>query len=280
VTAKVNLLLYVAHTSSAVREQALYSALSALAHKGGAPLILHVYTDAPEAFARLEGRAELRRVGQDDIRGWKGPLRFNHRAKPAAMLDLAARHPGDKLLFADADTVFTGPVSALFARIGPAAAVMHEREYHVATSDLAVMHRFRRRLKKATFRGAPVEIGWEMWNSGAVGIDPTHAAVLGEWLAFVDEVYPRARRWLVEQYGIACLLQRRGLALSEAADVVVHYWFDKDGYVAALRSILDATRGLSLDETLAFVRANPIERPRRATSYGKNANLFQRVFGW
>jgi hypothetical protein len=275
-----NRLLYLAHTSDAVREQALFSALSALARPGDAPLAIHVYTDAPEAFARLGDRVTFRPLERDEIRAWAGPFGFHHRAKPAAMLDLAARHPGDKLLFADADTVFVGPVAAVFERIGPAAAVMHEREYHVATSDLAVMHRFRRRLRKATFRGAPVELGWEMWNSGAVGVHPAHAAALGEWLAFVDEVYPRTRKWLVEQYGIATVLQRRGLALSEAADVLVHYWFDKDGYVAAARALLDATRGLSLDETLAFVRAGPIERRRRATSYGKNATFFQRVFGW
>lgn len=273
-------LLYLAHTSDAVREQALFSAISALAHRGDAPLAVHVYTDAPEAFARLEGRAELRPVGADEIRAWRGPRGFNHRAKPAAMLDLSARHPADKLLFADADTVFVGPVATVFDRIGPGAAVMHEREYHVATSELAVMHRFRRRLRKATFHGAPVEIGWEMWNSGAVGVGPAHAAELAEWLAFVDEVYPPTRKWLVEQYGIATVLQRRGLALSEAADVLVHYWFDKDEYVAAIRGILEATRGCSLDETLAFVRANPIERSRRARSYGKKATFFQRVFGW
>mgnify|MGYP001468009527 CR=1 FL=1 len=275
-----NRLLYVAHTSEAVREQALFSAISALAHRGDAPVAIHVYTDAPEAFARLEGRAELRRVGPDDLAAWRGRLAFNHRAKPAAMLDLAARHPGDKLLFADADTAFVGPVGALFDRIRPGAAVLHEREYHVATSDLAVMHRFRRKLRRATFHGAPVEIGWEMWNSGAVGVDPADANLLAEWLAFVDEVYPKTRKWLVEQYGISAVLQRRGAVLSEAIDVLVHYWFDKDGWVPAVRGALEETRGLPLDETLAWVRARPIDRARRTTSYGEDATFFQRLFGW
>jgi hypothetical protein len=274
-------LLYLAHTSPAVRDQALFSALSALAHAGGAPPSIHVYTDRPEAFARLEGRAELRAVAPDELAAWRGRHGFAHRAKAAAMLDLASRHPADAILLADADTVFTGAPEPLFRRIGPRAAVLHAREYHVATSDLALVHRLRRRLRRATFHGAPIEIGWEMWNSGAVGLQGGREE-LAEWLAFVDEVYPAARKWLVEQYGISLVLQRRGFALTEAIDVLVHYWFDKDGWAAEVAARLEATRALPLDGALAFLRAHPIARARRPQpgSYGAPANAFQRLFGW
>jgi hypothetical protein len=275
-----NRLLYLAHTSDAVREQALYSALSALAHGGDAPLAVHVYTDAPEAFARIEGRVEIRLLAPEEINGWAQPAGYRHRAKPAAIRDLARRHPADPLLFADADTVFTGPVAAIFGRLAPSSAVMHEREYNVAESDLAVMHRFRRHLSKATFRGAPVELRWDMWNSGAVGLHPDHFPIVDDWLAYLDEVFPQVRRWVLEQYALATLLQRRGVAIAEAADVLVHYWFDKDAYVAQIRAILARTSALPLEDVLASLRANPIDRPRRATSYGKPANFFQRVFGW
>lgn len=275
-----NRLLYLAHTSPAIREQALYSALSALAHRGELPLAIHVYTDAPEAFARLGGGIDLRVLGADELRAWSEPAGYHHRAKPAAIRDLARRFPDDPLLFADADTVFTGPPAAVFERLSPSSAVMHEREYNVRTSDLAVMHRFRRRLARATFRGAPVELGWDMWNSGAVGLHPAHFPLVDEWLAYLDEVFPQTRRWVLEQYALASLLQRGGVALAEAADVLVHYWFDKDAYAAALRATLARTEALPLAEALAFVRANPIDRPRRATAYGKPANFFQRVFGW
>lgn len=273
-------LLYLAHTSQAVREQALYSALSALAHRGELPLALHVFTDAPDAFARLEDRVELRVVAAEELEAWAHPAGYHHRAKPAAIRELARRYPHDPLLFADADTVFTGPVGAVFERLGPSSAVMHEREYNVATSDLAVMHRFRRHLSRATFRGAPVELHWDMWNSGAVGLHPAHFPVIDDWLAYLDEVFPQVRRWVLEQYALASLLQRRGVALAEAADVLVHYWFDKDAYAAAIRSALARTAGRPLEAALAAIRASPIARPRRTTSYGKPANFFQRVFGW
>jgi hypothetical protein len=276
----VNRLLYLAHTSPSVREQALYSALSALAHRGDAPLAIHVYTDAPEGFARLEDRVQLRTLCAGEIEAWTRPAGYGHRAKPAAIRDLAGCHPEDKLLFVDADTVFTGPVSAVFDRIAPRAAVMHEREYDVATSDLAIMHRFRRHLAGATFRGAPIDLRCDMWNSGAVGLHPHEFPIVDDWLAYLDEVFPRVRRWVLEQYAVGSLLQARAIRISEAADVLVHYWFDKDGYASAIRAALDAMGGHSLAATLAHVRENPIARPRRTSSYGKPANFFQRVFGW
>lgn len=274
-------LLYLAHTSDAVREQALFSALTALAHAGDVPLAVHVYTDAAEAFARLGDRIDVRVVSAEEVHAWSLPAGYNHRAKPSAIRDLFLRHPRDPILFADADTVFTGPIAALAARIRPSQAVMHEREYNVATSDLAVMHRFRRRLSKATFRGAPVELGWDMWNSGAVGLHPDHfPAVVDEWLAYLDEVFPQVHRWVLEQYALATALQRRGIAIAEAADQLVHYWFDKPAYAAAAHAILARTAALPLEDALAAIRASPIDRPRRASSYGKPANVFQRVFGW
>ncbi len=273
-------LLYVAHTSDAVREQALYAILTALAHQGDVPLTIHLDTDAPEAFSRVADRIEIRAVPRAVFEGWALPAGYRHRVKPAAIRDLASRFPSDRILFADADTVFTGPVAAVFDRIGPRAAVMHEREYNVAESDLAVMHRFRRRMRRATFRGAPVELRFDMWNSGAVGLHPDLFPLVDDWLAYLDEVFPQARRWVLEQYALVSVLQSRGIAIAEAADVLVHYWFDKDAYAAAVREALERTRGLPLDEAAAFVRDHPIPRPRRATSYGERANFFQRVFGW
>jgi hypothetical protein len=275
-------LLYMAHTSPAVRRQALYSALSALAHGGHAPPAIHVYTDAPEAFSRLGERAAVTVLSRETFEGWALPAGYHHRAKPAAIRDLGRRHPGDRILFADADTVFSGPPSALFERMGPRAAVMHQREYNVATSDLAVMHRFRRHLGRATFRGAPVALDLDMWNSGAVGLHPDLLPLVDDWLAYLDEVFPQVKRWVLEQYALVTVLAAHGVAIREAADVLVHYWFDKDAYSSAVGAALDRTAAWPLDQALAHVRENPIALPTRApaAAYGKPANFFQRTFGW
>jgi hypothetical protein len=144
------------------------------------------------------------------------------------------------------------------------------------------MHRFRRRLRKATFRGAPVALDLDMWNSGAVGLHPALFPLVDDWLAYLDEVFPQVKRWVLEQYALVSVLAARGVAIREAGDVLVHYWFDKEAYSAAVDAALERTARASLDEALAYVRENPIARPRRApaAAYGKPANFFQRTFGW
>ncbi|HYG68757.1 MAG TPA: hypothetical protein VD838_13910, partial [Anaeromyxobacteraceae bacterium] len=127
-----------AYGSDEVRVQALYAAWSALAHRGALPLTVHAYTDRPEAFAPLAlNGLETRPLSTAEIRAWKGPHGFVHRLKAAMIRDLVGRFPRDPLLYLDGDVIVTAPLAAVFARIAPGAAVMHEREYHVPTRQTA-----------------------------------------------------------------------------------------------------------------------------------------------
>ncbi len=275
----MNRLLYVAYGREDIRTQALYAAMTALAHAGALPLSVHVLTDEPAAFQTLAARVELHVASAADVAAWVGPERFALRAKPAALRAFLRRFGSDPVLLADADTFFVADVGRAFERIGPGAAVLWEREYPVQTSDTAVMHRFRRHLRRARFRGVPVDLGVDMWNSGAVGLHPAQFSLADEWLAFVDEVYPATRRWILEQFGISWVLQKAGVELSACDDVLHHYWFEKPAHFAAVRAALERARGVPLDDVLARIRATPIDLPR-ARTYGKKANFFQRTFGW
>lgn len=272
-------LLYLAYGREDIRTQALYAAMTALAHRGELPLAVHVLTDEPAAFAPVAGRVELHGATAAEVAGWIGPEGFALRAKPAVLGEFVRRFPSEPVLLADADTFFVAGVGRAFERIAPGAAVLWEREYPVSTSDTALMHRFRRHLRRARFRGAPVDLAVDMWNSGAVGLHPAQFALAGEWLAFVDEVYPATRRWILEQFAISWVLQKAGVAVSPCDDVLHHYWFEKPAHLAAVRAALERARALPLDHALAVIRANPIDLPRTRT-YGKKANFFQRTFGW
>lgn len=265
-----------------VRAGALYAAWSALAYADGAPLEIHVYTDDPGFFSPLHGALSVRPLGAGEIRAWRGPHDFTHRLKAAMIREMAERHPADPLLYLDADTFFTAPVGPVFGRITPASSVMHEREYSVATRDSGQLRRFRKHMGGLSFRGAPVDLGGEMWNAGAVGIHPSRFPVVDTWLEFIDALYPSYRRGLVEQYGISLLLQR-STELRACADAVFHYWAQKDEYGAAIRRELGLLRGMTLAESLRHVRANrlalppplrrrhrrsPLERLRRAFGLG------------
>ncbi|HTP30460.1 MAG TPA: hypothetical protein VMK12_32985 [Anaeromyxobacteraceae bacterium] len=272
-------LVYVAYGKEEFRVQALYSALSALAHAGEVPFVLHVCTDVPSCFGTIADQVVLRSAGPAEVSAWLGPQNFPLRAKPAVFREFSERYPADPILLVDSDTFFVSDVDRVLARIGPHRAVLWEREYHVATSETALMCRFRRRMRHAKWHDKPIRFDVDMWNTGVVGLHPSEASLISEWLGFVDEVYPRTRRWLLEQFAISYLLGQSGCAIHGCEDAVVHYWFDKFHHFSAVRAALDCIRGVSLSDTLAFVRANPIILPQ-ARRFGRKSTFFQRVFGW
>jgi len=258
-----------------IRVQALYAAWSALAWRGDLDLAVHVYTDVPADLAPLEGAVEARGMSAEQIRAWRGPEDFVHRLKAALVADMTQRFPGERLLYLDADVFFTRPVAEVFERIGPGRGVLHLREYDVATRDTPQLRKFRRHLSRLTFRGAPIDLGAAMWNAGAMGLDPAQFGLVEDWLAFIDEVYPHYRRGLVEQYSCGYFLQRAA-QVTACDDVVFHYWFQKDDYVAAIRRHLEVLRALPLEAAHAHLKANPIALPPPARRRHRTT-LWQRL---
>jgi hypothetical protein len=255
-------LVTLAYGGEPVRTQALYCAWSALAWAEGLPLSVHVYTDEPAAYAALEGRIAVEPVTMDRVRAWRGPDDFVHRQKTELVRDVAARFPGDPLLYVDSDTFFTGPVARAAERIAPGRSVLHVREFPVATHPTSQLKKFRREMKDVTFRGAPVDLRCDMWNAGALGLDPAQFGLLAEWLELIDAVYPRVQRFFVEQFAISLLLQRE-TTVAAVDDVLFHYWFQKDEYTEELRRALRAMAALPPAQADERLRTSPIRLPYR-----------------
>ena len=249
---------YLATGRQDIWDQALYAAYSALAWRGDAAAEVHLYSDRPEVFAPLAGRVHVELLPPERAREWVAPWGLVFRLKPKAIEDLLSRFPEDKVLLLDSDTFFTGPVRTALDRIGERRAVMHLREYEPLTRDSLEMKIFRRRMRRARFRGAPITLEPWMWNAGAVGLDPTHAAIVQDWMAFIDETYPANPKGSVEQYGISWLLQRSDSQLAAIDDVVVHYYPDKERYLAAIREELAVLRALPIEAALDRVRSAPV----------------------
>ncbi len=277
-------IVYLATGPEPVLCQALYSVRTALAWRGTLPLTIHVYTDHPAYFAELGGAVRLEPLDRARERRWRAPWGFFFRMKPKVMEDVLRRHPSDPLLLLDADTCWTGDVGSAFARIGPGSAVMHEREYFVGTLGTPLIRNFRRRMRRASFRGRPVDVEAWMWNSGAVGLDPAHAPILADWIDYLDEVHPWNRKPIVEQYALSWLLQRRVGVIAPCSDVLDHYWADKERHVSAIRGVLRRLRGLRPEEADALLRAGPLairgpppERRRDGFLERMRISLAQRV---
>lgn len=248
--------------AAAIRDQALYAMWSTLAFADGLPIRLHAYTDDPAPFAPLAEHVEVRVLSPEEIRAWRGPHGFVHRLKVELLREMVSRFPGEPLFYVDADVFFTGPVSRVLERLGPGRAVMHEREYPVATHGSSQMRKFRRQMRALSFRGRSIDLSCDMWNAGALGIHPADAGVLEEWIEFIDEIYPRYGNWIVEQFAISSLLQRNARVAS-ASDVVFHYWFQTRDYDTAVRRALVRLRTMPYRESLAHLRANTIRLPYR-----------------
>ena len=270
-------LVTLAYGGEPVRTQALYCAWSALAWAQAVPLTVHVYTDEPAAYAPLAGRIAVEPLAMDRIRAWRGPDDFVHRQKTELVRDVATRFPGDPLLYVDSDTFFTGPLAAAVERIGPGRSVLHVREFPVATHPTSQMRKFRREMAQVSFRGAPVDLRCDMWNAGALGIDPAQFGLLAEWLELIDALYPHVKRFYVEQFAISLLLQR-DTRVSAIDDVLFHYWFQKDEYTEALRRAIAALAALPHEASLERLRASPIRLPYRKQG-STLAHRLKRIFG-
>jgi hypothetical protein len=267
---------YLATGPEAVLCQALYSIRSALAWRGGLPVSIHVYTDRPAYFAGLGEAVQPEPMDAARQRRWRGPWGFFYRLKPKVLEDMLQRHPSDPVLFLDADTHWTGDVGRALGRIGEGSAVMHEREYFVGTLGTPQIRNFRRRMRRATFRGQPVDVEAWMWNSGAVGLLPSHAPIVADWIDYLDEVHPWNRKPIVEQFALSWLLQRRVGSIAPCSDVVEHYWGDKDRHVAAIRGVLGRIRSLPPAEADALLRAGPLAI-RGAPPERRRDGFFQRM---
>ncbi|MGB8932534.1 MAG: hypothetical protein WCC48_14925 [Anaeromyxobacteraceae bacterium] len=269
-------LVYLASGRDEFLAQALYSAWTALAWKGSLPLRIHVYTDRPGYFAALAPAVEPVLLDAGRTRDWRGPWDFVYRMKAKVVEDVARRFPDEPVLFADADTFWLGDLGQAFARIGERSAVMHLREYHAGTHGSPQMLKFRRRMGRARFRGQPIDVQAWMWNSGALGLHPSHFPLLADWIAFMDEVHPANRKPIVEQFSIGWLLQRRLDLVSPCDDVLFHYFDDKDRHLAAIGERLPRLQQLPREEALAWLRAEPL-RIEGAPPPTRKATLLQRL---
>jgi hypothetical protein len=245
-------LVWIATGAGEFQTQALYSIYSALSFRGDSHAVLHVYTDAPEHYRPVEQCVRVHALSTEKQRALRGPHDVPYRMQ---------ERPGERVLFVDADTFFFGPLAALLARIDNASALMHRREWHVATARTGQLRRFRRHLRQVRFRGAPIELRTFMWNSGVIGVDGGHADVLAEVLELVDTFWSRYPEGFIEQFAVGWRLEKAGIVLRAADDAVFHYWFQKPAYLQAIRQRLDGWREAPLQNVLAELRASRIVLP-------------------
>jgi hypothetical protein len=247
-------LVWLATGKHDARVQALYSLYSALAFKGDADATLHIYTDAPDVYQPIAEFTRIHELTPAKIDAMKGKSRHPFRMKLALVAEELRSDRQSPVIFVDADTFFFREFGSLLSQIDSRNAVMHIREWHVASAMTGQMRRFRRNMRRVKYQGGPVNVDVYMWNSGVIGVHPACLPVVDEALAFCDVVWEKYSKPFVEQFAVSWCLQRAGISIHPADGNVFHYWYQKPEYLKAIGERLEQWRDQPVDTALDEIR--------------------------
>ena len=260
-------LIFLAHGSTDVKQQTLFSICSALLsvdYKNINPSTFRsiIYTDDISYFSNFFGELpviEYRQIDSAIIREWKGSDNFIHRVK-LQVLKHHYRQSIGKLLYADGDTIFLAPVTDLFAKISSEISLMHCLEGRLNQNYNTVCKKIRRFLrgKKWSIGGELIEISdsIQMWNAGIIGITDKQAQALDLMIELTDKLYLSYKKHVMEQLAVSYLLQTRS-AIVGTENEVLHYYLNKDKMQLAAEQLLSRYSRFSLIEV---VWQNEIEK--------------------
>lgn len=272
-------MLWLATGGEGARVQALYSLYSAIAFKSASTVTLHVYTDEPGTYAPVGKLVEIHQLTADRMRELSGAAQLPYRVKLALLLEALRGDLNWPVMFVDADTFFFREFSPLLDQIDAQNAVMHRREWHVASGATGQIRRFRRNMQRVYYRGASVDLNAYMWNSGMVGLHPTCAGILQEALTFIDEVWKQYPKPFVEQFAVSSFLQKANISLHPADDYVFHYWFQKAAYQKEIEQRLQRWRNIPVEAVLEAIRSDKIVLPPPSRKLHWWEKIRQRVSG-
>jgi hypothetical protein len=240
--------------------QAHLAILTAMAHLPG-PYEVVVTTDRPGCYKWFGERVILRRLSPEDLVAWSGPQKFVWRVVLKSLADAALRSEAH-FLYLDTDTLVRKPLDTLVAALEAGDVFLHtlESPLHARQSGS------HRGLWEQTRGRFSVDEKTELWNSGVVGLGAQNRHLLPKALQLCDSITAAGvESWLIEQLAQSMVYQATG-RLKAAKPWVDHYWGNKPGYNESVREQLGTIfmRGMTVDEAVDYVRANPIpQRPLR-----------------
>lgn len=260
-------LLFISYGQGLHEHEIAYAVWSIHSHRKtkGFKKIL-VYSDRPNEFSNLPG-VVLVAIPKETWEEWGGPYRFNHRKKIFALQHALAEHGGSVVLL-DGDTWFRKPVERLFDRVGPGRSLMHIREGNIGAIEGPRTTELRNLLDRSTVTlasGDRVSLTshTDMWNAGVIGLHHSNRGLLDDVLAMTDQLCAQSDLHVLEQFAFSWVLSRK-TKLSEAADVVFHYWppYLHQPFRAKVEGLMARANQLPEDQRAEFLYQH---RPRPTT---------------
>lgn len=156
----------------------------------------------------------------EEFASWTRDRTYLFRAKIGAVLK-AVDHYQCPVILLDTDTFFTDHPARLFDRISRSRSLMHQYESTLLESPepgwRTILEHQIRINRIAVTPDAP------MYNSGVIGVHPTHRALLEAAFEVLDRLYDISPVFNIEQFAVGAALAQKTM-ISTCPDVIEHYW--------------------------------------------------------
>jgi hypothetical protein len=218
-----------------------------------APQVI-IYTDKPDAYARLHASVTPRAL-DEDLSHWTRGGAYNHRLKPCVLLDALAECGGLCVLL-DTDSYINPGFAAALVEASAQGPAMDHFEARDPYPEIAG---FAANLPCGRYVYDPATA--RMFNSGLIAAQAGRdAPALADALALIDALWNADRRlFKIEQIAVSEAFRHHGLPIGEMAPAFHHY------FRRSLKRYLHWRLRARERRTPAFAQTRPcVAHPRNA----------------
>lgn len=249
----------------------LFSALKQLGEDRD-EIIFSLITDRDDFDPNLP--IDVITISPAELAEWTQQGTYNHRTKAFALLKLIDHYQASVALI-DTDTYFIDNPIKLFERISPQNTVMHHLQVPLAVHD-----HWQSALEKLNngidIEGIRISSQSPMFNSGVIGVDVSHRALIEKAAIVLDKVYALFPIFDVEQFAIGVVLNEY-TNLSQSNDLIYHYYGPSRRFIHVQTARLFKNfTAASLSQALALPAPPQLGFPERPLS----ARLLSRILGF
>ncbi|WP_201986263.1 hypothetical protein [Hymenobacter rubidus] len=288
-------IVYLAYNLETIKYQAIISIFSLYHHisKDNGDFLFVIYTDSNTGLfdKYLKGLpVKLEVLSKEQASTFLGPSNYIFRLKPSIIRDCFTKYKRN-ILYMDTDTFFLRNPIEMLSGISKGHTIMNVKEYDFIDGGMGeYLHWFhlRQALKryKYTVHGQEIAIPLStmMWNAGIIGISYSDASLIDDVIQLIDEMYGRAKTFIVEQFVASYILQTN-TELRSSEDYIQHYWSKdiKNTFNLRIPTFLKENEGKSGQELFdsAFIfatQASSIRTPIQTPVTTRIADRIKLIF--
>ena len=250
--------VYLAFGKRDFHRQCCYSVYSLLQHCSG-DFHVFVFTDDVAFFDRYlkENHISFISLSEEDLSRMRGTVDFINRTKIAVIDRVISSNPQTEVVvFIDSDTVITGDLTVLAARVDSQHSLFHCDEFffneleNLPVSNLTKQLYLEVSSGKISFaltdQSHVMTTTFLARNTGVVGIHRSNHHLLAYVFDLTDAIYSRVKHHTAEQLAFSYILSRYTNALT-CEDIVFHYWNSVQKTIMK-RSLLKIFRNRKFDK--------------------------------